>query len=200
METTNLVHRGVETLGVCERSLQELLGQAVAARDYEAIMELTTMAKTVAEIAGSAKDGHPGAAMAPADPPASAAPEQSVARKKTGDYPRFIKRGDDLIKIGWSKKEKKTYQHKIPRKAVDAVVIALAKVGTDGKVFATDKLLPVTNPDDGAPVPEYQVYVALAWLKHIGLIDQHGRQGHSIPRAATLDRAVETVWGQLTER
>ncbi len=200
METTNLVKRGVETLAVCESSLQELIGQAAAARDYGAIMELTSMAKAVADIASSVKGDGPAAAQPPAGRPAAGESGRAATRKKkTADYPKFIKRGDDLIKTGWSKKGKKEYQHKTAHKAVHAVVAALAKLGAAGAVFATDNLMAAIEPSDGSPVPEYQVYVALAWLKHTGLIDQHGRQGYSVPRAATLRQAVDAAWKETPE-
>ena len=197
METTNLLHCGVEILSACEESLHELLEQAVAARDYEAVLELTSMARAVADIAASGKASQPSAVVT--GEPVGSTSARPVSRKKSADYPRFLRRGEDLIKIGWSKKEKKEYQHKTPRKAVDVLVAMLMKVGDGGKVFSTEKILPATEPTDGTPVPEYQVYVALAWLRHIGLIDQHGRQGYSIQNVVTLNRAVETAWEQLTE-
>ena len=199
METTNLVKRGVETLGVCERSLQELIGSAAAAPDYGAIMELTAMAKAVADIASSVTGDGSAAAPHPAGLPAAAEPVRAGARKKAGNYPKFLRRGDDLIKIGWSKKGKKVYQHKAHRGVIDVVVAALVKVGQGGKIFITDKLMAAIEPSEGSPVPEYQVYVALAWLKHTGLIDQHGRQGYSVPRAATLRQAVDAAWKETAE-
>jgi hypothetical protein len=197
MKTTNLVKRGVETLGVCERSLQELIGCAAAASDYGAIMELTSMAKAVADIASSVTGDGSAAAPPPAGLPAAAEPGRAVARKKAGNYPKFIRRGDDLIKIGWSKKEKKVYQHKAHRGVIDVVVAALVKVGQGNKIFITDKLMAAIEPSDGNPVPEYQVYVALAWLKHTGLIDQHGRQGYSISSPLRLVSDVEVYWQRI---
>jgi hypothetical protein len=37
-------------------------------------------------------------------------------------------------------------------------------------------------------------------LKQVGLIEQHGRQGYSIPRLPELSGAVEALWRNLPER
>ncbi|MGH9904020.1 MAG: hypothetical protein ACRD8U_00385 [Pyrinomonadaceae bacterium] len=75
----------------------------------------------------------------------------------------------------------------------------MAETGSDGRVFSTDELLPI-HDEDGEEVPSYQVYAALALLKQVGLVDQHGRQGYSIPRLPEFKRAVESVWRNLPEK
>jgi exo-beta-1,3-glucanase (GH17 family) len=108
-----------------------------------------------------------------------------------------VRHGNSLVKIGWSKREKRPYQHRVSRKSLDAVVAAVKRAGADGKVFTVDNVLPVTDPSDGAPVSDYLVYVGLAWLKQVGLVDQHGRQGYSIPKVEILTETVEAAWQQL---
>ena len=75
----------------------------------------------------------------------------------------------------------------------------LAEAGKDGRVFATDHVLPIHDPTDGSEIPNYQSYVGIAWLKQMGLIEQHGRQGYSIPRLAEFEKSVESVWSKLPE-
>jgi hypothetical protein len=68
--------------------------------------------------------------------------------------------------------------------------------GSDGRVFATDQFLPIRDTELGE-IPNYQAYLGISFFKHCGLIDQHGRQGYSIPRLAEFKDAIEAVWKKL---
>ena len=74
----------------------------------------------------------------------------------------------------------------------------MTDVGKDGRVFTTDDFLPISD-GDGTEVPAYQAYVGIALLKQTARIDQHGRQGYTIPRLNEFKDAVEAVWRQLPE-
>src|SRR5262249_22934714 len=130
---------------------------------------------------------------------------KTVRRKKSrrgkrvkSEYPKFVREGDSLVKIGWSKRERKPYEHKAPRNVLRALVQALVRVGTGGERFTVDGILPLKH--GGAEIPDYQTYLTLAWLRSVGLITQHGRQGYSLPDAEGLDRKSEQQWGSLTSR
>jgi len=103
-----------------------------------------------------------------------------------------------LVRVAWSKRDKKEYQHKASHAVLQAIVEAMATIGKDGRVFSTDELGPMDDAD-GNRVPSYQAYVCIALLKRTGLIDQHGRQGYSIPQPAEFKDAVESVWRNLPE-
>ena len=201
MRTEDFAKAATGLLEQCEHGLQKLLAEAVAARDYDAVMRLTSMAKVIREMACGANTARPVSEAEPASPDSRTAEvvakARTSSRKASLDYPRFMRRGDRLVKIGWSKRKKGTYQHRIPRKFLDATVAAVKQAGAEGKVFGIDSFLPVTDPRDGAPIPDYLVYVGLAWLKQIGLVDQHGRQGYSVPKIEILTETVEAAWQQL---
>jgi hypothetical protein len=202
MTTDNFTRAAADLLGQCEREMQRLLAEAVCARDYDAVMRLTGLAKALREMAGSGGESHlTGAAERAWAAPkrACAAAARKSAHRASSGYPHFVRRGNSLVKIGWSKREQRPYQHRIARKSLDAVVAAVKRAGAGGKVFTVDNVLPVTDPSDGAPVSDYLVYVGLAWLKQVGLIDQHGRQGYSIPKIEILTETVEAAWQQLPE-
>jgi len=46
-------------------------------------------------------------------------------------------------------------------------------------------------------VPDYQVYLIFAWFRTIGLVDQHGRQGYSLPKPDSLDADLDAAWTAL---
>jgi hypothetical protein len=119
-----------------------------------------------------------------------------TVRPGADQYPRFFRHSDLLIRVAWSKKEKKEYEHKAPYPVVKALVDAMVQAGADGRIFSTDKILPLRDTE-GGEVPSYQAYVAIALMKQMALIDQHGRQGYSVPRLAEFRDAVESVWQKL---
>jgi hypothetical protein len=47
--------------------------------------------------------------------------------------------------------------------------------------------------------PTYQFYVCLAWLRSVGLVVQHGRQGYTVPDPAKLKSAAGAAWTALEE-
>jgi len=200
----------MEVLRHAEGALRTLVAEAAANGDYASVVRLASWAQTVAGLVKTAAGGSDQGASAgqPEDLPIKAARESSTgqsARKVASRrdsrkaYPRFFRQGDKLVKVGWSKREKKEYQHRAPLTVLTALACALAKIGADGRVFSTDRILPLKDSADNTEIPTYQLYVCLALLKQVGLIDQHGRQGYSIPEVKEFAQAVESAWRQLPE-
>jgi hypothetical protein len=123
-------------------------------------------------------------------------------RSKTArsEYPKFVREGDSLVKIGWSRREGKPYEHKAPRGVLWSLVQALIRVGSGGERFTVEGILPLKDAADKSDIPDYQTYLTLAWLRSLGLITQHGRQGYSLPNSEELERQSEQQWGSLTVR
>lgn len=173
----------------CEADLRSLLAIAANEGDYDAVLKLTSWARTVASLIGPSQTTPP-----------DGSGEPKLPRRKKIDarsYPRFARRGDNLVKIGWSKKEKAEYEHKAPMSAVTALVAAIKKAGADGRIFQVGTLLPCQG--DSGDVPDYQVYLIVAWLRAVGLLDQHGRQGYSVPNIAQFSSAVDHACNDLNE-
>ena len=81
------------------------------------------------------------------------------------------------------------------------VLTVIAKVSSDGRIFTTDHLLPISDPTDDTPIPNYQAYVCLSWMKQVGLLDQHGRRGYTAPHSVNFDQVVDSFWQTVpTER
>jgi hypothetical protein len=198
--------RAVEILQHAENSLRTLVGEAAANGDYENVLPLASWAQAIRDLIKTAVGRlNPGGNREESeqvrvkDPKRSSTqlPVRRVNPRKA--YPRFFRQGDQLVKVAWSKREKKEYQHKAGFTVLMALSSALAKMGADGRVLSTDRFVPLKNPADDTEFPTYQVYVCLALLKHVGLVDQHGRQGYSIPQLLEFAKAVEGAWRQLPE-
>lgn len=182
------VTNAIRVLTKCEADLRSLVAAAADSGDYDAVIRITSWAKQVASMLGAAT------VVAPERRSTTDSPKKATVRPT---YPRFLKRGDYLVKIGWSKREKSEYQHKVPHHAALVLAQAAAKVGNDGRIFQVNALLPLVDPKDGSEIPDYQVYLVIAWWRNAGLLDQHGRQGYSISNASQLHQAVESAWTNL---
>jgi hypothetical protein len=212
----NVIKEAARVCNAAERSLRELMQKAISAAEYR---DLPTLAKMAEQLASLAARGIQESDITPEPaPPATAATPRlrmaprgaapSTPRKRKSRpqarlsssrsaYPKFRRTNDTLIKVGWSKKAKKEYEHRAPRTAVEAVMKSVATAGVQEKVFTVDALVPVHDPKDQTEVPTYQVYLAIAWLRTEGVLRQHGREGYSLLVAENPDKTIEHRWAEL---
>lgn len=183
-----------------EADLRRLLSQAAASGDYGSVVQVTTWARSISDLLRQA----PQEPLTSTPHGASANPmqlqrPQHATRPSTSTYPRFFRQGERLVRVAWSKRERKEYEHKLSVAALKALIASIATRGADGRVFSMDDLLPIRDPE-GIEVPTYQAYAGLALLKHVGLVEQHGRQGYSTTRPTAIGSAVDAVLRNLPER
>lgn len=209
-----------------EQKLRTILVHAVEVGDYDHLSRIAEWAKLLGATLGSGqplpapaavqlesdrslppnKGAHEWATAAAVSAPAAVTRHARAGRHKKARrgkatkevYPQFVREGDSLVKIGWSKSEGKTYEHKAPKSVLRALLQALGRVGAGGERFTVEALLPLK--DSGSDIPDYQTYLVLAWLRSIGLVIQHGRQGYSLPVDTSLERETERHWGELATR
>lgn len=188
-----------------ELNIRQLIGEAAEAGDYLAIEVLARWASSIKDITstvlqaeGSGEQQIRIQTNPPPNPAQSTALKGSKSIGKRRSYPVFIKSGATLIKIAWSKSSKSEYQHKSSQAITMKLAEALAKQGRNGAVIVMEKVLPI-RLDDGTDVPDYQVYVSLAWLRQAGMVKQHGRQGYTIKSSGDLFKVVDTAWANLAE-
>lgn len=207
------IERGAQLLRECEGSLQGLVAQAASEGDYEGVLRLTAMAGGLAALADSALNGKialPEVGLADSKPVKSGArvtpsgqdptrkrKRRKTARRKKSGYPKFVRRRNDLIKVGWSKREKKEYEHRAPWESVQLVTQAIARAGASGEIFTSEDFLPVSAPEGTHEIPTYQGYLVLAWLVSCGFVKKHGRQGYTIPDCHGLKAQVAHLWKSL---
>jgi hypothetical protein len=216
---TTVLH-GEKLLQNTEVELRRLLSEAAAAGDYESVMVLTRWASQVAQLY-SRREKSPDT-MVPSH--AAAEQEGEVARRArrvrrtskrrpiktkqkckrrngaSNGYPKFFRRGEEIIKVGWSKRSKSEYQHKAPQKVISLLTAAIAARATTGSLVAANELIPLRDPSDGEDIPDYQVYVCLAWLRHEALIEQEGRQGYLISDPSSLEKRADERWGVVPSK
>jgi len=202
------LNRAAGILRRAEAELRALVSERASAGDYESVVTIASWARSLTNLIG-APAGADMRASSLVNPPLQRARQRgkgkpdAQARRSSHPgrreaYPKFFRRGDQIVRVAWSKRDKKEYQHKAPDSALKALARAMAQIGVDGRVFSAEELLPIQHAD-GTDIPSYQAYAGIALFKQTGLIDQHGRQGYSIPNPAGLQAAVEAVLKKLPE-
>lgn len=197
------VNRATELLRKTEEKLRSLVSEATNVGDYASVLTIAAWARTVNQLTKSALRREPTAVTPTQSSQKLTGTTRAVTRNHSSrhsqNYPRFFRQGNQLVRIGWSKREKKEYRHKAPHSILKLLANAMAEKGKDGRVFSTEELLPLQESAEAGQVPNYQAYAGISFLKQIGLIDQHGRQGYSIPRMSEFKNAVEGIWEKLPE-
>jgi len=197
--------RGI--LAGAEASLRQLMESALREQRYSDVGEIAGLADGISRLL----QGRVAApSVSHAAPPVAAVASAPVTLsnplpKKSGkslksEYPRFERDDDKLVKIGWSKKNKATYEHRAPREAVVAFARHLSGTVTEGKVFAVEDLLPVPDVANGGEIPAYQVYLTLAWLQHVGAVAKKGRDGYVLRRDGLGNGTLDSFWASLPNR
>src|SRR5207247_1980546 len=179
-----------EVLEKAESTLRSLAGDAVKLGRYEEVQTLARWAKQISELRSvsgnltvpDANDRQNGNARS-AEPVAG--------------YPRFLRHGESIVKVGWSKAKAERYEHRAPRDVLAAVLAALSRAGGRKRPIPVEALIQLRSRDN-KPIPNYQVYVALSLLCSHGVLEQHGRRGYSISQDLRDPAALTAqVWDSL---
>lgn len=201
----DLLVQAHEVLAVAEQELRKIASAAVAAGDYDVVVELAQLARGVEALRRSCStDPHSNERALDVDPSAGAQPSNPRDKPKPPlakrrEYPLFFKSGDILVKVGWSKRHKAEYEHRAPLSAVMALVDVLEKRATHTAQFSTENVFPLYDSKRN-DIPGYQGYVALAWLLQIGAIRKEGRQGYQIGLRRPLRELVAEQWRSIPQR
>jgi len=114
-------------------------------------------------------------------------------------YPRYMRDGDRLVKVAWSKRERRPYEHRARREVVQLLVDKIRTrykhVGEE-RVFEAAHVMPLKMAN-GEEYPSYQSYLALGWLRHIGAVTKKGREGYILKRGAATPEQLEALWNAL---
>ena len=223
----NIPKQAITVLQDAEQRLRELVASGATAGEYDAIQQIMDWARILGTMVREAQQiesadvalGNKAAANTSSGVMGGNAVKQGSDEDRLGqrqintsytrraqrlpaksEYPKFFKQGDQFVKVGWSRTTKGEYEHKAPRRVVDALTTAIAQRSRKGKLFTVEDLLPLKDPQDHSEIPSYQAYVVLAWLKLGGLVKQHGRRGYSVRNSSRLADAAVSSWQQLPEK
>lgn len=117
-------------------------------------------------------------------------------RNKPEGLPRIEIRNGSLFRIGWSRKQRCEYEHKVPRESFEAIVNTMAGLSKVGNgPFTAETIIEKLNNSTGDMMPAYQVYVVLAALREWNLITQVGREGYNID--PDIGEKAQNKWTKL---
>ena len=172
-----------------ETALRELLTEAAANGDYDAVAKIMAYAREVKRLVDGLANG------AKMDGTVQATNQVYL------DYPKFYRTSDNkLVMIGWSKKSRTEYEHKAPKSVLEQLSATLKEGSSNSEPVPIDKILQRLKSKSGSTLPEYFARTYLRWLRSIGLVAKHGHQGYSIKNPDNFDSVVSSHWKRLTTK
>lgn len=204
--------RAIETLRGAEVALRGIIEAALAAQAYREVAEVAASAEALArliqEVTGERSTGSALVTMTSQSHEIQAdvaGSQQSAANghravwiappSSKRAYPRYMRDDERLVKIAWSKKERKPYEHRAPREIIEGLVEAIRKRKGEGRVFEASDVMPLKSAA-GEDYPSYQSYLALGWLREIGAIRKRGRDGYLLRPGLDLNK-LDELWRAL---
>jgi len=200
---SGLLDRAESALRQCEEEMQVLVADAASSSKYDEIDRLTAIARSLNEMALSAASAQRLDRLSDTGGSTLSAPRRPLASRRRKsvtmtDYPKFARDGDHLVKTGWSKKKREEYVHRASRRQAESIVTSLTDRWLANGVIPIDEILSTRDQDD-AEIPNYQVYLTLAWLRKGGLLERRGRNGYVVLDARELEGTFADLWSALPE-
>lgn len=200
-------------LDTAESELRDIAKDPLSRGDYSEVTAITALAKAIAELRNSA--AHPAgrndesqsvtsAIVQPALPiEAPSRTEEPTGRTgirhkeldKSG-FPRFERHAKRLVKLGWSSKDRRVYEQRVPIETVEEICQRFAERAGSKKLLKIEKLLPMKT-DEGEEIPSYQVYLVLKWLQQNSVVERQGKDGYAVGQA---DFDVKSLWDKTPAR
>ena len=182
-----------------ETTLRAHIEQCLAEKRYADVAEIAALAEGVARLirasAGEIDTVFRGAPPLATVPMARPTPPTRKAGKKV--YPIFLRDGDRLVKIGWSKKTKAEYEHRTPREVPDLLLAAIRSKVAEGELFAATDVIPLSAGAGADDVPDYQTYLALKWIHTEGVISKNGRDRYALEPGKLGPTGLNEIWQRL---
>lgn len=199
------LRQAIDFVKQAESSLRDLMQQALEQQRYRDVGEIAPIADGLSELmrrssaAISASVTSVPVHLEPLTTPPFGGQKPQPRATARDKYPQFKRDGDKLVKIAWSKKDRREYEHRAPREAVMSVVRRLASEALPGTAFTMDRFVPFKD-SGGTEMPSYQAYLTLAWLRNLGLVEERGKEGYSICVDGLSMETVEREWAAITTR
>ena len=211
-----IFNKVLPSLAKADDSLAKQIAESVAKREYAHLAELIAVSDKVqaaiAEIeriepseaapapakrrAKAKPKGRPKAKRAAAREAKPEAPKQRRRSPSKRGYPKFSKRGDNLVRTDWSNTKKVEQTHAVPYGTVAQIANTIV---SDGGAKFRKNILTDLNTPDGKKLPIHQVYLILGWLLSTKAIRKQGR-GDYIPDYSKLSAdALRGSFGGLSE-
>jgi hypothetical protein len=201
--------KAIEVLSAAADSLRGVVTQAYTAKAYGDLSKVAGAVDAIAALIWDLGGGESPTTAIPTPAPESKGLEVAPSAKqiaastrtatptvRRAGYPRYFRDGDRLLKVAWSKKERRPYEHRAPEAVVQTLIEAVRKKKGEGKLFEAADVLPLAA-ENGEEYPSYQSYIALAWLRHVGIVAKKGRKGYVIRPGSAAPDKVARLWASV---
>jgi hypothetical protein len=177
--TNNVVDEIFNHLSKAENGLRDVIAQAAGAGDYRGVDIAKNVAVQLSDIMQRLKTPTTNRSIELPKNEHTLKREESKASNRKKDYPKFEVRNSSISRIGWSKKEKCEYTHKVPVIVFERTVEAMDSLSKSGAgPFTAEEIINKANEMQTEPVPSYQVYVVIGLLRENNCVKQVGREGY----------------------
>ena len=189
----------IEILTKTESDIQELIIEAAKVGDYRSVDMARSAAVNIKNLRTQIMNPASKAEIK-SSKNKTLSKRKALSRKGTrSGYPTFKVKNDTLVRIGWSKKQRREYTHKAPRLVFDKTIKAMDILAQSGAgPFLAENIIEQANSNESQSIPSYQIYVVIGLLKQTNCIKQVGRDGYDIP--IDLLEVAEKKWIELSNR
>jgi hypothetical protein len=192
----------LEILKKAEKEIREAIAEAARSGDYQAVDVGRSVAINIQElcekVSGKSQTPQLSTKIVPKIKETKKQ-KKATRRNKPEGLPKIEIRNGSMYKIGWSKKQKEIYEHKVPRTAFDTIVSAMSTLAKEVKgPFMAEAVIEKISATQENSVPAYQVYVVLAALRDWNIISQIGREGYNI--ATDVAEKAQNIWKELSNQ
>lgn len=196
-----------QVLEKAEAELRELAKQAINHGAYAEVKVVTDLAKSVSDLRAPISSGATAMPLgvvettAVTDESKKLQHAQTVAHRlqiteASTDYPRFERHDNKLVKLGWSSKDSRIYEQRVPLDAVEEICRRFLEKSSPKKLLRLEKILPLKF-DNEDEIPSYQVYLVLKWLQSLSVVERKGKDGYEIAKDG-LD--LKALWRDTPSR
>jgi hypothetical protein len=178
----NMTEKIEAVLTKAENELQEIIVEAAKAGDYRGVDAGRAAAVEICNL--KARILKPSSKSDLKSESNVSRDKKKVATKRhsRGKYPKFEVKNDTLVRIGWSKKERREYTHKVPKRVFYETVEVMSRLAQGGTgPFLAENIIEQVNNAKSETIPSYQIYVVIGFLRKLNCIKQIGREGYDIP-------------------
>jgi len=203
----DLLATAAETISGAEARLRQLMEAALAKQQYTEVARLASLAEGLLNLMKVARngDGSPLRVIESHASPDLASPSANTEipvtlgapRQSDRGYPRFERQGDRLVKLAWSKKDRREYEHRATADVIFRIAELFERDRAPGAPFMMDSLMPFKTRK-GEDIPSYQAYLALAWFRLLGVIESRGKDGYAVV-VENLRNRVAIAWKGLPD-
>jgi hypothetical protein len=129
--------------------------------------------------------------------PAGGGRQPTAKRPDQGDYPRFRRRGDSVVKQALQRNGRDIYEHAVPRDQFQQILDRLTAMAA-GQAAGRQREFTMNDIEKALPpLPRYMVYVTVSLLLRVELLARARKGAYVFANAEAFAADSARLWEQL---